>query len=200
MTHTRPPYACAGLPQFQVALKDKIKLASCPDPIYRCDRYPDWFSMNAKQTLKSLVPIIAKKCVFYATSPTLPPKCPIDGPRVSHESPSTKPVGGTVEALPPALRPPTAPTLCNDGDGKYDQGVLQGLRKWAHLRLLLDLTPHVVVCLFVWCPPSWTVAISFGPTSMRSDHTPLYTAYGIIHPRIECFCGLGLWNNILIQR
>ena len=55
-------------PCIEVSLKDKVKLASRPDPIRRCDRYPDWFSMNARHTLKSLVPCVCKKCLAYASS------------------------------------------------------------------------------------------------------------------------------------
>ena len=33
------------------------------------NRYPDHFSLNAKQTLRSLVPGLEQKCIFYSNEP-----------------------------------------------------------------------------------------------------------------------------------
>ena len=55
-------------PQIEVSLKDKVRLASRPAHIRRCDRYPDSFSMNVHHTLKLLVPDVCKKYLAYASS------------------------------------------------------------------------------------------------------------------------------------
>ena len=36
-----------------MTLKDKIQVAYHPDPVRRCNKFPDHFSMNARQTVRS---------------------------------------------------------------------------------------------------------------------------------------------------
>ena len=36
-------------------------------PLRRHVRYLDWFAVNARTTLRSLAPALAKKCMFYST-------------------------------------------------------------------------------------------------------------------------------------
>ena len=53
---------------MELGLKDKTALRAKPNPVRKIIRYPDVFAPNAKSTLRSLIPALAKKCVFYSTS------------------------------------------------------------------------------------------------------------------------------------
>ena len=53
---------------LELGLKDKTALRAKPNPVRKIIRYPDVFAPNAKSTLRSLIPALAKKCVFYSTS------------------------------------------------------------------------------------------------------------------------------------
>ena len=53
--------------QVQVALKDKL-IQNAGDQRRALVRYPDWYAPNAKAVLRSLVPALVQKCVYYSTS------------------------------------------------------------------------------------------------------------------------------------
>ena len=53
---------------LELGLKDKTALKGNPTPVRKIVRYLDVFAPNAKSTLQSLVPALAKKCVFYSSS------------------------------------------------------------------------------------------------------------------------------------
>ena len=63
-----PSFHCLTA-HLQITLKDKIQVAYHPDPIRRYKRYRDHFSLNVKQMLRSLIPGLGQKCIFYATEP-----------------------------------------------------------------------------------------------------------------------------------
>ena len=53
-----------------MGMKDKCNIFLVQDPLRRQIRYPDWFAVNAKTTLRSLAPALARKCVYYSTHQT----------------------------------------------------------------------------------------------------------------------------------
>ena len=58
--------ACTG--QVTVSLKNKLRQYH-GDQRLALIRYPDWYAPNAKAVLRSLVPGLVQKCLFYASSP-----------------------------------------------------------------------------------------------------------------------------------
>ena len=50
-----------------MGMKDKCQIFSAQHPIMRQIRYPDWFAVNAKMTLRSLASALARKYVYYST-------------------------------------------------------------------------------------------------------------------------------------
>ena len=52
---------------ISVALKDKISYHHNPEPTRLYVRYPDVYSPNAQNVLRSLIPALALKCTYYQT-------------------------------------------------------------------------------------------------------------------------------------
>ena len=50
-----------------MGMKDKVQIFSAQDPLRQQIRYPDWFAVNIRTTLRSLAPALARKCVYYST-------------------------------------------------------------------------------------------------------------------------------------
>ena len=63
-------FISADTSYITMGTKDKCNIFSVQDPVRRHIRYPDWFAMNAKTTLRSLAPAVACKCVYYSTHQT----------------------------------------------------------------------------------------------------------------------------------
>ena len=53
--------------RVQMALKNKLT-QNAEDQRRALVRYPDWYAPNAKMVLRSLVPALVQKCVYYSTS------------------------------------------------------------------------------------------------------------------------------------
>ena len=50
-----------------MGMRDNCNIFSAQVPLRRQIRYPDWFAVNARTTLRSLAPALARKCVYYST-------------------------------------------------------------------------------------------------------------------------------------
>ena len=53
---------------MELGPKDKTALKAIPNPVRKIVRCPDVFAPSAKSTLRSLVPALAKKRIFYSSS------------------------------------------------------------------------------------------------------------------------------------